>query len=191
VLEPQPLPVDQYLAERARYGEARSRGQQKIDQLVVGGAAGALTLSVTFLHDIAPHPLATSKCWLLLGWGSLGVALVLSFASHWTSANAFSDCIKHLDDDYAKTCYTKMPTSVWTTATVWFNRGGMLLLALGLIALARFAYVNIPFTESPHLAANGAAPSAQRRVPRGRFRSGARTSRTLAKSPIASHLLLP
>ena len=173
-----PLPVDQYLVQRTRYQEARSRGQQRIDRLVVGGAAGVLTLSISFLHDIAPNPHANSKPWLLSGWISLILSLGLSMASHETSARAFAACLKHLDDDYSNGRYTSMPTSGWSTSTTWLNRLGAVLLGIGLIALARFAYVNIPFTEVQGSAANTVAPAVA-----GRKEPSSSSAPTSAASP--------
>lgn len=60
------IPYEQFIAERHKIIDARSRTQQRVDHLVTGGAAGALVVSITFLEKIAPNPAPESRP-LLLG----------------------------------------------------------------------------------------------------------------------------
>lgn len=52
----QEMAYETFLAERQKIVDARQRTQQRFDQIVSAGAAGALVLSITFLERIAPSP---------------------------------------------------------------------------------------------------------------------------------------
>src|SRR5687768_6021758 len=69
---------DEYLRQRNAFVEAGQRGRQRLDQLLVAGATGALVLSVAFLEKIAPAPEVSSRPLLLAGWIALLLALGLS-----------------------------------------------------------------------------------------------------------------
>ena len=46
----------EYFSERQLLIEARQRSYQRAEQMIVGGATGALLLSITFLEKLVPSP---------------------------------------------------------------------------------------------------------------------------------------
>lgn len=46
----------EYLDERRILLECRNNAVRSLEKILVALSAGALALSITFLHDIAPHP---------------------------------------------------------------------------------------------------------------------------------------
>lgn len=64
----QPIPYEHFIAERHKIIDARARSYQRTDQLVTGGAAGALVLSITFLEKLAPDPSEHARWILLTAW---------------------------------------------------------------------------------------------------------------------------
>ncbi len=77
---PLPLPRmerSEFLSERLRMVEARQRSQGRAEQLLTGGAAGALVLSITFIENIASSPEQSTYWLLLVAWGALVMSLAL------------------------------------------------------------------------------------------------------------------
>jgi hypothetical protein len=146
---PNPLPVDQYLATRDRYIDGLEKSFQRIDEIVVAGAAGTLALSITFVHDIAPHPLL-STAWLLdAGWALLLLALSAALLSHMIGMSALRVAISHLDNDYRNKTYSPLPESARQKVSIGLDWISAIALGLGILALVSFARLNINFTESP------------------------------------------
>jgi hypothetical protein len=67
------------------------------DKSVMTLAGGALALSLTFLHDIVPTPVATSKPWLFVSWVSLSVSLTAILVSYLFSMGALRKAIRQVD----------------------------------------------------------------------------------------------
>lgn len=67
--------------------DALHAASRDYDQAILTLAAGTLALSVTFLHDITPTPIASTRILVVGAWGSLGaalIAIVVSFViSQW------------------------------------------------------------------------------------------------------------
>jgi hypothetical protein len=138
-----------YFSERDHFRKGASRSQRMVDKLVVSGSAGALILSTTFLHDIAPRPLKSTQPVLAFGWLALLVALAASVASHITAGRTSNFYIDHLDEDYEAKRFTRIPTSTAERMTHVLNAASVLLMAAGIAALVVFAYLNINFVEGP------------------------------------------
>ena len=138
------LPYEQFIAERQRYIDARQRQQQRVDQLVTGGAAGALALSITFLEKIAPTPGPATRPLLLAAWGLLLFSLGLTLASHYASCDAFDRTIVDFDDCYARGVPFAGPNAS-TRNAARLSRWGAGAFVGGVLFLAAFAFVNVRF----------------------------------------------
>jgi hypothetical protein len=144
--EPPPtIPYDEYLRQRQGFVEAGQRGRQRLDQLLIAGATGALVLSVTFLEKIAPHPVLRSRPYLLLGWVMLLLALALSMLGYEASTRAFSDGIRGLDRQILTGKLYDPTTNVWDRRTAGLNRASLAAFFVGMVLLVLFAFLNVPF----------------------------------------------
>ena len=72
------LTEQQYFEERRLLLEARQRGYQRADQMIVGGATGALVLSITFLRNLGSAAGLLASGWLVSAWILLLVTLLLN-----------------------------------------------------------------------------------------------------------------
>lgn len=136
---------EEFLAHRQRIIEARQRAQQRLDQLVVTGASGALVLSVTFIEKIAPSPAPASRWLLAFAWGLLLTSLLAALLSHAASAKAFDLTMAHLDACYEAEVPVSQPVPWIDYVTRAFNWLTILCFVGGMGALVRFAFVNVPF----------------------------------------------
>ena len=68
-----------YFEERKTLIEMEVRSAESFDKAMITLSAGALGLSITFLHDIAPHP---RLIWLLwIAWGGFILSLLSTLLS--------------------------------------------------------------------------------------------------------------
>ncbi len=118
--------------------DALHAASRDYDQAILTLAAGTLGLSVTFLHDITPTPIASTRILVVGAWGSLGAALIAIVVSFVTSQAVLRRRIAVLD----------RPDKV-TAPPVWAERATGLLNALagfaliaGLILLGLYALDN-------------------------------------------------
>jgi hypothetical protein len=109
------------------------------DKIVSFLAGGALALSITFIHDIAPDPVHQGR--LALAWTSLWVALIASMFSFLASDSAHRSVIDRL---YAGRELVGMERD-WrykvTKALNWASAAGVVV---GTGSLAWFAFANLP-----------------------------------------------
>ena len=108
---------------------------QDFDKAIMTLSGGALGLSITFVHDIAPHPSHN----VLLGsaWGCFTMSLLLILISFLTSQGALLAMIGAIDDG------TALPKKGWarfTAVTNWLSAGG---LVAGAVLLVLFALYNL------------------------------------------------
>ena len=142
----------EYFDERKLLIEARTRGYQRVDQMVTAGAAGALVLSINFLDKLAPAGTPVQSAVLLAaGWGALLVCLALSLFSHYFSGKSFDCEMARLN---ARTHGKKEPSNRWRTCNSWSTWGSMILIVVGIGFLAAFAFVNAPFRRGVTTMAN-------------------------------------
>jgi hypothetical protein len=120
--------------ERARLVDHRLKASESFDRMVVTLAGGALGLTITFIHDIAPHP---RLLWsIYTGWALLALSLLFILLSYLTSIAAHDDIIEQMDE-YVPS--VRRPRQ-WTT---WLNRSAAVLLVLGVIFVVTFACYNL------------------------------------------------
>lgn len=133
---------DEYFAERKLLIEARQGAYQRTDQMVLGGATGALLLSITFLEQIAPSPSVIRPDLLIAAWLSLLGCLSVRLAGQYFSACSFDCEIERLN---ARQHDETEPKNQWAKGVRIAFVVGSALLVTGIGLLARFAYLNAPF----------------------------------------------
>lgn len=139
---PEGLSRDEYFAERQLLLGARQRSYQRADQMVIGGATGALLLSITFLEKIAPSPVVTRPPLLVCAWVVLLVCLSASLFGQYSSARAFDCEIARLE---ALIHGEAAPTNRWAVCQTLSSGTAAILLVAGISLLALFAFLNAPF----------------------------------------------
>jgi hypothetical protein len=139
------IPYDEYLRQRQSFVEAGQRGRQRLDQLLIAGATGALVLSVTFLEKIAPNPVLRSRPYLLAGWAILLLALALSMLGFEASTRAFAEGVRGLDRQVLSGELYDPTTNVWDRRTAHLNRASLAAFFVGMALLVLFAFLNVPF----------------------------------------------
>ena len=140
------LTNQEYFEERRLLLGARQRGYQRADQMIVGGATGALVLSITFLRNLGSAAGLLASGWLVFAWSLLLVTLLLNLLSNYTSAKSFDVEILRLE---AWLHEENLPANQWAALTRWFGLITGLLFVVGIAALAFFAYKNAPFQFQP------------------------------------------
>jgi Tfp pilus assembly protein PilV len=143
--EPNRSEYDRFLDQRRHLEQQRRKSNYEFDRQVLLLSAGALALSITFLHDIAPCPKAGTVLLLGIGWLGLVTAIVATVLSFRESSEAFLQQIRESDELYRT---KKSPTvndaaarrtrRLTTYAAVGF--------AVGLSCLALFAVLNADFS---------------------------------------------
>ena len=136
------LTNEQYFEERRLLLAGRQRGYQRADQMIVGGATGALVLSVTFLRSLGSEAGLLASEWLVSAWVLLLITLFLSLLLNYTSAKSFNVEILRMD---ARQHDEKLPANPAATFTQWCGPFAALLFVVGIAALAFFAYENAQF----------------------------------------------
>jgi hypothetical protein len=138
------VPYDAFLAERRALVDARQRAQQRVDQLVSGGAAGALVLSITFINGLTSTPTSDTKLLLIAAWSALGLSLSANFVSHFASQRAFENSIDQWDAALSAGASPEGPNlaknlahGLAVTAAVAF--------VIGIALLGVFTFLNLEF----------------------------------------------
>ena len=129
------LTNEQYFEERRLLLAGRQRGYQRADQMIVGGATGALVLSITFLRNLGSAAGLLASWWLVSAWILLLVTLLLNLWSNYTSARSFEVEIKRLE---AWLHDEEKPANQWAARTLCLGRISGLLFVGGITALAFF-----------------------------------------------------
>lgn len=138
------LPFEWYYQERRYLEDMKRRGRRRVDQMVSGGAAGALVLSITFVDRLVSQDAAVFLGWLPAAWIVLLVALGTSLGSSVTQERAFQEMIDDLDAVYSgeadKTVLSETRVDSLTTA---LNTTSLVSLCLGIALLAVFVWLNL------------------------------------------------
>jgi hypothetical protein len=114
---------------------AHQKSSEAYDKAVMTLAGGALAISLTFVHQVAPQP--THKPWLAVSWALLALSLLLIFGSFLASQQALLRQIKQHD---------KKPVSRWDVPgwmTTILNVASGAAFVVGVACLVRFAWFNI------------------------------------------------
>lgn len=106
------------------------------DKAVMTLAGGALAISLTFIHEIAPH--FRHKGYLGLAWASLALSLLVIFFSFWASQKALLSEMDKMDEGEAAE-----GKGFWVSTTGWLNLGAGVAFVAGVVFLVIFAWHNI------------------------------------------------
>jgi hypothetical protein len=123
---------------RSEFDQAVTTASLSFDKAVTTLAGGALGLSITFIHDIAPEPVHEGR--IALAWVAFALALMFSMASFLTSEYAHRHLIKELDKGTPPEGL-ELGTFGWTTHVL--NVGAAVLVVAGTFFLAYFAVGNL------------------------------------------------
>lgn len=128
-----------YKAYRAWLTQAEHQASRDFDKAVMTLSAGALGLTIAFIHDIAPEPAASSIRWLGVGWALLVISLVAILASFLTSQHDLRRAVRDVDEG---TISPEQPGGSFyvTLALNLVAAGGFVL---GVIFLGIFALLNV------------------------------------------------
>ncbi len=122
------------LIERGR------KANESYDKAVMTLSAGALAVSLTFIHDIAQHPIQSSIRFLVIAWSLLVFSLIAIFISLLTSQFAFRTSVTQVDKGVI---HESRAGGTFALATLWLNVASAVLFTLGLVFLVVFALMNI------------------------------------------------
>jgi hypothetical protein len=111
--------------------DAYATATRDFDKAVTFLAGGALGLSITFVHDIAPQPKV--KWSLGLAWALFALSLLLILMSFLASQRAIIKMIEGID----------IGETVRGKLTDWVNRGAATSLVFGTAFLVIFALYNL------------------------------------------------
>jgi hypothetical protein len=139
-------PTTDHALDYYRYlREQHSESTRSLTRAVMTLAGGALALSVTFVAEVVPvGPDGTrdGKGWVLTGWILLFSSLLCIVASHLSAEQAFFNAMSQLGETKPDNAVSDQGNPS-DQLTGWLNAGALGCLALGLLALAVFAYTNL------------------------------------------------
>ena len=120
--------------------DALHAASRDYDQAILTLAAATLALSVTFVKDIAPHPVGDTRLLLLGAWGGLVVSIVAMLASFLTSQHVIRD---RLAATFEPDATPAPPRDNYELATEIFNGVAGAGFVLGLALLGWYALANM------------------------------------------------
>lgn len=127
----------EYRAEIVRlHGES----QKSYDKTIVTLSAGALGLSLAFVHDYFADAPIQARTLLLAAWGAWGCSLAVILLSHLTSVWALKATISQVDSGMI---FETSPGRGWSTVTTVLNILGGVLFLGGVVLLLLFVEQNL------------------------------------------------
>lgn len=130
-----------YLDERKALVQAELEGARGFDKYLITLAAGALALSMTFVHTIAPEP--KHGVLLSFSWFLFALALVLMLSSFLASQHAYRRQRDILDALYEADASSKSVKNAAAVIVDFLNVGALILFVLGVLLFAIFCKTNI------------------------------------------------
>lgn len=110
------------------------------DKAVMTLSGGALGISMTFIHDLAPAPVAGTLLWLGLAWISFGTSVASILISKLTSQWALDRALEQFDN---RKIDSQRPGQAYSVLTTVLNVVAGATFLLGVVALAWFAISNL------------------------------------------------
>jgi len=110
--------------------DARNNAIRSLEKALVTLSSGAIILSITFLHEIAPHP--EQLYWMIISWSLLFSSLLLMLLVFILGVYACEKGMKGKD------------TKCFTYLLQFLEWASMFLFILGSVFFAIFAAVNLP-----------------------------------------------
>lgn len=125
--------VDEQAEERKRLTNLHEKATDSFDRAVMTLSAGALGISLAFIHDVAPKPRHT---WVLgCAWFSFALSLLVILLSFLSSERAIVKMVAQLDENAED-----IPRGRLTDLLNWFSAGAFVL---GVVLLVIFAWLNL------------------------------------------------
>jgi hypothetical protein len=127
-----PPAADTEAEERRRLTNLHEKMTDSFDRAVMTLAGGALAVSITFIHEVAPHPKHTKV--LAWAWIFFGLSLVVILWSFLTSERAIAKMYGQIgqEDD--------IPRGKITGYLNWISAGAFVV---GVAFLVLFAWLNL------------------------------------------------
>jgi hypothetical protein len=142
----------EYWEDRSSLIAGHREAAQSFDKAMLTLSGGALALSLTFIHDIAPQPVAEG--WLLAAWIFFGLALIATSSSFLASQYAMHHELVRLDAEFV-TNTTNIDEAVRLEAraaakrknrldglTTILNISSLASFGLGAVCLGWFVWMN-------------------------------------------------
>jgi hypothetical protein len=126
--------------------KADYKASEAYDKAVMTLSGGALGISITFIHDIAPAPNPGTLYWLVIAWCAFGASIACILISKLTSQWALRKAIRQVDDG---TIYNQSPGQKYSWLTKWLNISAGVAFLIGVATLAVFAVFNAHPAGSP------------------------------------------
>lgn len=133
-----------YLEERKLLIELEKSGAESFDKTITTLSAGALGVSITFIHEIAPMPDSETIWMLVVAWSGFGSALLATLFSFLVSQSAMRKQRELLDQAYQGVQNSKNRISWIAKATDILNWSSIAFFTVGVIFLALFTVKNLP-----------------------------------------------
>ncbi len=130
-----------YLEERNHIVVSEKETAQQFDKAILTLAAGALALSITFIHEIVPHPIEDTLCYLITAWILFCFSILSTLISFLTSQEACRRQREILDESISN-----KNVSAANVPAMWTNRLNYISIAffiLGIIFLIIFSAINL------------------------------------------------
>jgi len=135
-----PKPSSDLIAYREWLVKADYEASEAYDKAVMTLSGGALAVSITFIHDIAPSPRSETLCFLAAAWSCFGLSISSILISKLTSQWALREAIRQVDEG---TINKQPPGARFSVLTKFLNVFAGLAFLLGVGALACFAITNM------------------------------------------------
>jgi hypothetical protein len=137
-------PDERYRESFRSYLEGEQQTRSRLDQLMIGGAAGSLALSITFLDKIAPRGGRQWAAAIVVGWVLMLLSLGLGLLNLEFGAEGFARARDELDRSFqGGKPFDVTAVKAWNRRIVLLNRASLILLFLGACFLVFFALVNV------------------------------------------------
>ena len=119
--------------------EADHQASLNYDKAIMTLSGGSLGISITFLKDIVPLPLAATKLFLFVSWIAFAVSLASILVSYLFSMESLRKTIHQVDDG---TLYTNPIGGFATKLTEFLRILAAIGFLVGVVAFIWFALSN-------------------------------------------------
>ena len=133
-----------YLQERSTLIEIEQKSADQHDKAILTISMGGLALSITFIKDIAPHPLPGTLWSIGTSWSLFVASMLAILASFLTSQIACRRPRDLLDELYQYgTREAERKGNWWSSLTHWLNVVSYVLVFFAVGFLALFSWLNL------------------------------------------------
>jgi hypothetical protein len=141
---PSGMSIETYAQERTTLIEIEQKSADQHDKAILTISMGGLALSITFLKDIAPHPLPGTLWSIGVSWSLFVASMLTILASFLTSQTACRLRRDLLDELFQSgTRETENKADWWSSVTKWLNSVSYTLVFFAVIFFALFSWLNL------------------------------------------------